>query len=84
MAKRRSVCEPEPQKACPHCGCIHLGQRFDDCPLLKAKPCSVCGKQTCYCCSDCQIERHETVFVCVDSACRDAHEKAHPEHPVSI
>lgn len=73
--------ESEPQKECPHCHSIHLGQTFDDCPLLHAKPCSICGKDTVYCCSDCMIERREKVFVCVDSQCRDAHEKQHPEHP---
>lgn len=72
------------QPPCPNCGAIHLGQKFDDCPLLHAKPCSVCGKDTCYCCSDCMIERGEKIFVCINSKCRDAHEHAHPEHPVRI
>jgi hypothetical protein len=27
-----------PQKDCPHCGGLHFGQRFDDCPYLNSLP----------------------------------------------
>jgi len=71
----------KPQKECPKCGELHYGQRFDDCPYEQLTPCEICGKQTLYACSDCQIERRETVHVCISSECRDAHEAKHPEHP---
>lgn len=43
------------------------------------KKCHICGKQTLYACSDCQIDLGATVYVCSSSDCRDAHEKKCPE-----
>jgi hypothetical protein len=44
-------------------------------------PCSVCGRDTVMCCSDCAIERGATVYVCPRFDCMDKHEKANPQHP---
>lgn len=63
---------------CANCGGTHYGS--NTCPdLEKGKPCTVCGKDTCYCCSDCAIDGAGKVYVCVTDACRAEHEKKHPE-----
>lgn len=31
----RKAIKYEPQPNCPHCGGLHLGQRFDNCPYVK-------------------------------------------------
>lgn len=79
MASREAEYKPQPE--CPHCGEIHLGHSMTVHTSKRMKPCEICGEQTLYCCSDCQIERRETVHVCIKSGCRDAHEAKHPEHP---
>ena len=59
------------------------------CSICDAKKiCHVCGKQTLYACSDCQINFNATVYVCQSSKCRDAHEmrcygSRFPAHPQS-
>ena len=39
------------------------------------KVCHICGEQTLFACSDCQINFSATVYVCYKSECRDAHER---------
>lgn len=41
----------------------------------RQKRCHVCGDQTLFACSNCQINFAATVYVCAKSACRDEHER---------
>ena len=46
------------------------------CSICDAKKvCHVCGTQTLYACSDCQINLNATVYVCGKNECRDTHEQ---------
>lgn len=39
------------------------------------KPCTICDKETEWCCADCRIDRKITVYVCESRECRDKHEQ---------
>lgn len=42
--------------------------------VVENKRCSVCSCPTPYACSDCQIDRKDTIRVCAKTSCMDAHE----------
>ncbi len=75
---RRKLKGDEGQRDCPNCGGIHFGARFDDCPFIKA-PCVVCGADTIYACSDCQIDYGKSVHICGNNNCQREHENLHPD-----
>lgn len=65
---------------CGNCGGTHYGS--GDCPYLEknmGEPCTVCAERTSYCCSDCAIDGAGKVYVCINDACRSAHEQKHPK-----
>lgn len=63
------------ERICLNCGepQAHFGQK---CPYTKL-PCVICGQPTIYACSDCQIDKHETVHVCAKIDCQEKHEAIH-------
>lgn len=57
------------QPACPNCGGLHFGTRFDNCPFIKAL-CVICEAPTIYACSDCRIDTGFSVHVCEKVSCQ--------------
>jgi hypothetical protein len=45
-------------------------------PPIRKGACSICGQETSFACSDCKMDRHETIYVCESADCRDQHEAA--------
>lgn len=56
---------------CSVCGGTHYGSY--KCPFT-LKPCAICGTDTIFACSDCQIDG-SNVHVCDKAECRHTHEK---------
>lgn len=64
------------QGSCANCGGTHFGSPKDYCPYTNA-PCSFCGEDTIYACSDCKIDTGKSVHVCGALKCQIGHEKLH-------
>lgn len=70
------------QPTCGNCGGRHYGSPTGYCPYIKAA-CVVCGDQTIYACSDCQIDTGKSVHVCGKVDCQRKHEVLHPGRKLS-